>query len=389
MARTRKSMFANYEAPSSENKTQQESVGKFLVIKPEYFNMKWDGVKGNGEATIDVLPYQFEIPAGVSVDVDTRAKQKDKVFDNNGCYIDKEPNQDWVFQLNYWVHHNVGPNKASVVCPRTFGKPCPICEQKQNLLSNWPYPKGSDESKEYFKTVVAPLDTKNRTLFNIVAQDEDGNPKWFIWDTSWFFVPKEILSINKHPKTKEPIMWFDPEDGKSIYFEYRNFDKEKTRPEVSGVQFIDRDEKTVDMLFDMIPQAIALETVLIETSYDDLKDMMEGTKHFGEAQDNSRSDEEMEQECEDQLDAAFGSGSDENENDVPFDVDEPEEEEKPSRSRSREKESKDNPKVAKVKAINDLEELDDFCEANDIELFCEDFEDDFDKFKEAVIEYVS
>jgi hypothetical protein len=380
-------MFADYEVPSNENLTGNGGGNRFLIIKDEFRDRLWQGMKGNGEALVDVLPYQIEQPCGVSVDIEPKAKAKDKKFDNNGCYINKQPG-DWAFQLNYWTHSDIGPGKKTFVCPRTFGEPCPVCEKEQQLLSSWPYEKGSEASSKYYKEVVAPLKRKNRTLFNILVE-EQGEGKVYIWDTSWFFVPKSILGINTDPRTKEPIFWFDPDEGKSIFFQFANFDKSETRPEVNGVQFIKRDTPLSDAVLE---KAVALEKCLIHTTYDEIVEIM-NTSSFVEEEDMEEI-EERKTSASEQLDEVFGkrnSSTDADEVDdaedvPPFDVDEePSKEEKPDssrRTRSR------NPEVANVKAINSEEELDSYCDEKEIELYPQDF-DSFDDFKAAVIEWVS
>jgi hypothetical protein len=372
MVRERRNMFGDYSADNNENMTPSNSGARFLVIKDEYRPMLWDGMKGNGEALIDVIPYQMEEPCGVSVDIEPKTKPKEKKFDNNGCHINKKKG-DWVFQLNYWTHSNVGPNKATVVCPRTFGESCPVCEKEQQLLSNWPYESGSDDSKAYYRDVVAPLKTKNRTLFNIHVDGDDGG-KQYLWDTSWFFVPKELLGINRDPRTKEPIYWFDPDTGKSIFFNFSNFDKNETRPDVSGVQFIARDKPIPD---EWIDAAIPLDQVLIKTSYEEIKAMMDGVVEH-DAPDSCASPS-AEEEVQEQLDAAFGR-SDAVE-------DEKTEEASTAPRRSRQKPAEDNPLVVKVMHMETMEDVDAFCEEKGIEVYMQDYEE-LGLFKAAVAEWL-
>lgn len=381
MARSgRRKMFADYEAPSNENLTGNGGGNRFLIIKDEFRDRLWQGMKGNGEALVDVLPYQIEQPCGVSVDIEPKAKAKDKKFDNNGCYVNKQPGA-WAFQLNYWVHSDIGPAKKSFVCPRTFGESCPVCEKEQQLLSSWPYEKGSDASSKYYKEVVAPLKRKNRTLFNICVDEQDSQ-KVYIWDASWFFIPKSILGINTDPRTKEPIFWFDPDDGKSIFFKFSNFDKTETRPDVSGVQFINRDAPLSD---EVLEKAIALETCLIHTSYDEIVEIMNASSFIEE--EEFEEGEEKYATANKQLDAVFGKKGAlvEEDEEAPFGEEDSSKEEKPepsTRTRGR------NPEVGKVRAMTSTEELDAYCDEKEIELYPQDFES-FDDFKAAVIEWVS
>ena len=48
------------------------------------------------------------------------------------------------YRSPFKVHSNVGSDNETVVCPRTFGKKCPICEYQREIIK-----KGAD--KEEFK----------------------------------------------------------------------------------------------------------------------------------------------------------------------------------------------------------------------------------------------
>jgi len=56
-----------------------------------------------------------------------------------------EKGEIW-WRLRYKIHRNVGPNNETVVCPTTFGKPCPICEERGQLFDE----KRKDEAKKLF-----------------------------------------------------------------------------------------------------------------------------------------------------------------------------------------------------------------------------------------------
>ena len=68
------------------------------------------------------------------------------------------------YERTYMSHRNVGPEEKAIICPRTIGKRCPICEEYQRLNKD----PNADED------VVKGLRAKERELFNVVMKDGDG-----------------------------------------------------------------------------------------------------------------------------------------------------------------------------------------------------------------------
>jgi hypothetical protein len=95
-----------------------------------------------GPVEFDILPYR------VTVDTHPDVKKGDL----------------WYRRI-YFAHRNVGPEEKFLVCPRTVGKRCPICEEHQKLKKD---PNAEEE-------VVDALRAKERELFNVVMKDGDGS----------------------------------------------------------------------------------------------------------------------------------------------------------------------------------------------------------------------
>ncbi len=74
---------------------------------------------------------------------------------------------DWVYFLDLHIHDNVGPEKKRVVCPlRNYGKRCPICEHRDELLKE---ANNKDERREVYKA----KNPKRRAIY-FVRVSEDG-----------------------------------------------------------------------------------------------------------------------------------------------------------------------------------------------------------------------
>jgi hypothetical protein len=110
-----------------------------------------------GPVEFDILPYV------VSVDTHPEVKK----------------GEQW-YERTYLAHRNVGPEEKFLICPRTIGKRCPICEEYQKLKKD---PNVEEE-------VVDALRAKERELFNVVMKDGDGSV--MILDISTFLFGRKL-----------------------------------------------------------------------------------------------------------------------------------------------------------------------------------------------------
>lgn len=110
-----------------------------------------------GTVEFDILPYR--------VTVDTHPEVK--------------KGELW-YERTYFAHRNVGPEEKFLVCPRTIGKRCPICEEYQRLKKD---PNVEEE-------VVDALRAKERELFNVVMKGGDGSV--MILDISTFLFGRKL-----------------------------------------------------------------------------------------------------------------------------------------------------------------------------------------------------
>jgi len=110
-----------------------------------------------GTVEFDILPYR------VSVDTHPEVKKGEL----------------W-YERTYLAHRNVGPEEKFLICPRTIGKQCPICEEHARLKKD---PNAEEE-------VVDGLRAKERELFNVVMKDGDGEV--LILDISTFLFGRKL-----------------------------------------------------------------------------------------------------------------------------------------------------------------------------------------------------
>jgi hypothetical protein len=112
------------------------------------------------------------------------------------------------YGLDVWVHYNVGPDRASYLCPNKHGDGnCPICAERAAIRSD------SDADEKYVKE----LEPKRRVLVYLVDREaeRDGLQPWFMPQS----LDKDIVKVSVDKDTREVLPIDHPEDGYDIIFE--------------------------------------------------------------------------------------------------------------------------------------------------------------------------
>lgn len=147
------------------------------------------------------------------------------------------------------VHNNVGADDEKCICPKTFGKPCPICEHQKKRFN-----EGAD--KEETKALYA----KDRNLYVLAIEDQI-----YVWDMSQALFQdtlKDALEV-------KPAMEIFPdlEEGKTleVTFKWKTLGK-NSFPEATHIEFLDRQPYDQSVL-DMVPD---LDTIFKVLTYDEI-----------------------------------------------------------------------------------------------------------------------
>lgn len=91
-----------------------------------------------GNMSFDIIPYEVNVDG----------------------HPDVEKGELW-YNTTYWIHRDVGPEEKMVVCPlKTWGLPCPICEEYNRLKKD---PRAEKE-------LVDTLRPKQRELYNVILK---------------------------------------------------------------------------------------------------------------------------------------------------------------------------------------------------------------------------
>ena len=192
-------------------------------------------------------------------------------------------NKEWVVhkfnnfnKFTFWIHRiGDGDNTRSVVCPKkTYGKPCPICEQVEKLSRN--YAENEDEIKA--------LKAKQRELFNIVdARDEEQLIQ--VYDTSYFHGFGEMLdsrlrNFDDDDEDEDFKNFADIPGGRilKVRFNEGSFNGNKFFAP-SSIDFMERKEELDESIID---SAVCLDSCLKVLSYEQIVKLLAGTEDIEE-----------------------------------------------------------------------------------------------------------
>ncbi len=213
---------------------------------------------------LDILPY---------VVTDENHPDRD---DENGIAL---PGELW-YKRPYKLHRGVGVENTSVVCPTSFGKPCPICEYRARLIK-----EGGD------KATIAALKPSLRNLYIVVPKDSKAyEEKPHIWDISQFLFQNQL---NEEIEENDDYAVFpDLEEGLTlrIRFSEETFRKNKFAS-TSRIDFEERDEPYDEGILKQTPN---LDEVLDVLPYSKIEAIFFGTEisEYEDEEDDVAEDEE-------------------------------------------------------------------------------------------------
>jgi len=173
----------------------------------------------------------------------------------------KHPNHEMAPVGSLWykrpfkIHRNVGADNDTVVCPKSIGKPCPICDYQKKRFA-----EGADKEE------TTELYAKSRNLYIVVPiEQKDFDEIPHVWDMSQKLF-QDILNDELEEDENNEV-FPDLEEGKTleITFAWEKLGR-NTFPKARKIKFFDRDpyEETI---LDEVPDLDKLLTVL---SYEEL-----------------------------------------------------------------------------------------------------------------------
>jgi hypothetical protein len=235
------------------------------------------------------------------------------------------------WEKTYFVHPDVGPNQATVVCnARTFDKPCPICEKRVEMQK-----EGAE------KDDVKPLYPKQKQAFLVTDRKnkEDGIQ---VFETYGY--TKDGTAFGERLDAKLEAVSDEPDHPYHSFWHLENgmtlqvMAKKQTMPNGSfiaagNIELLPRKSQYKDEMLEEIP---CLDDMVEEADYDEVKALFLGEEVEEEEKPKGKKDktkkktkkkEEDEDEDDQEDDEEEENGDDEESDDSDDDEDSEEEDE--------------------------------------------------------------
>jgi hypothetical protein len=273
----KKKKESKFKGKVSRNVTaqQQASSSYGYLNLPKGINMFKP--EPGGRCTLDFMPYIIS---------------DKKHLDRNDEYEDCLVGDLW-YKKPFKVHKNVGQEEDSVICLKTFGKPCPICEHRAQLA------KEGETDKDTLKE-LAPKDRVLYCVIPLSGKDPDGKSyeeKPHIMDMSWWLF-QDLLN-QELEENEDNAVFPDLEEGLSLKIRWDSSTMGKGKPyaEASRIDFEERDEAYDESILKEIPD---LDTVLKVLSYKELEAIFFDTDPDEDEDDETEDFDEVEDEEEEE-----------------------------------------------------------------------------------------
>lgn len=230
-----------------ESKTT--NTGGYLDIGKAGGDVEFYKPPKKGGGAIDIIPYII--------------KTKNHPLVSKGKVKIGQPD----YNLDVWVHKNVGPVGLDCVCLKlNYNQPCPICEHADELKTK------NGREDEGFKALRA----KRRVSYNVLDATKDES-KPMVYEVSHFLFEKELIDKAEYEGAKKGLSFVDfadPDEGFTI--EFRTSSEKWAggdKIEFKDFSFVERDFKITKK---MMEKAVSLDELLVVRSYKELQDILYG-----------------------------------------------------------------------------------------------------------------
>lgn len=162
------------------------------------------------------------------------------------------------FRRPFKVHRNIGTDNETCVCPKSIGKPCPICKHQQELF---------DKNTEDDKEMAISLYAKDRVLYVVSPLNSkkfDAEPH--VWDMAQSLFQDTLKETLDEDDSHE--IFPDLKEGETLELslKWKKLGK-NTFPETTHITFLERDPYPNSTL-ETVPN---LDEVLKVLSYKELE----------------------------------------------------------------------------------------------------------------------
>jgi hypothetical protein len=185
------------------------------------------------------------------------------------------------YMLDYYQHKDVGLNNSREICLfKTYGKPCPVCEERARLLA---------DGAKYKDPAVKALAPSRRCLYNVIDLQEPEKGIQ-IFEVSHYIFEK-ILIADAYDDDPE-MVFADLEDGRTISFKGRNGEGQYKEfvSKFDSFTFLPRNEGYSE---DILKQVVQLDRILTPKPYDVLQSLFYGNPVPDEEEDEEEDGEAL------------------------------------------------------------------------------------------------
>lgn len=235
--------FKGIVAEHSKREKQAAVLGYGYLNLPE--GIKSFNPEPGGRAKLDFIPYVVSVRDHPDKVEDLGIAVKDSIW----------------YRFPFKIHRNIGAKNETVVCPTSFGKPCPICEYRNTLFQKSAPKEETDAFRASKRNLYAVIPIGNR----------DYEEKIHIWDVSHHLF--QTLLNDELEDNEEFETFAGLEDGYTlrIRFDAKTINKSKPFAQASRIDFIERKEVYEESILDEVPALESLPNVL---SYKELQNLM-------------------------------------------------------------------------------------------------------------------
>lgn len=263
-----------YEQATTETKKQSKYLNAINYDQLEKDTKSFNGGKGitrfkfeaDGEYIFSFLPFPI-------------SKKHPRYAEMNAQGLPF----DW--KLNLFLH-TIATESGSqkFVCPKkTYGKPCPFCDEKRSLFDEYGDWAGMTDDQK--KNIKQYNDTE-RNFFFIFNHDDE---QVYVMEYSEFFFYKNLAKkLNRTNGTDIKVSLPNPGENRHMvhfFVEPSSFKDRKGNPvigEIKEIEFLPRDKAIPTDIVENLP---ALDSYINLYSYEDIQGFMDGTFFVEEAMD--------------------------------------------------------------------------------------------------------
>lgn len=186
--------------------------------------------------------------------------------------------------IDIWVHRGVGPGKRDdfMCLEYNLKQRCPICEHKHEL----------EESGEDWE-VTKKFRPQRRVMYNIIDLLAEGKKKIQLFEVSHNRFEKEIQDEAESGDDGELIVYFHPEEGKSISF--KGVEKTFNSREYIDIKNISLEDREEQYKESIVEKAFSLDQIIVVPTYQEIADSFYASGTIeNEKEENDDEDERKE-----------------------------------------------------------------------------------------------